>query len=86
MKQVRIGKLKAKLSEFLRAVRGGESIVVLNRNTAIAQILPIRDRLALRVRKPALGSPTPNKVAVPKLGELKLDVLEMLLEERESHR
>jgi prevent-host-death family protein len=86
MKQVRIGKFKARLSEFLRAVQGGESIVVLNRNTAIVQIVPIRDRLALRVRKPALGSPAPNKVAVPKLGKLKIDVLEVLFEEREGHR
>ena len=41
MKQVRIAELKAKLSEFLRTVQGGESIAVFDRNTAIAQIVPI---------------------------------------------
>jgi prevent-host-death family protein len=86
MKQVRIAELKAKLSEFLRAVQGGESIAVLDRNTAIAQIVPIRDRPGLRIRKPASGSPTPNKVALPKAMPVKIDVLELLLEERQSHR
>jgi prevent-host-death family protein len=86
MKQVRIAELKAKLSEYLRAVQGGESIAVLDRNTAIAQIVPIRDRQALRIRRPAVGSPTPNKVPLPKPAQLKVDILELLLEERQSHR
>jgi prevent-host-death family protein len=86
MKQVRIAELKAKLSEFLRAVRGGESIAVLDRNTAIAQIVPIRENPGLRIRKPASGSPAPNRVPLPKPMPLKIEVLELLLEERQSHR
>jgi antitoxin (DNA-binding transcriptional repressor) of toxin-antitoxin stability system len=86
MKQVRIAELKAKLSEFLRAVQGGESFAVLDRNTAIAQIVPLRERPGIRIRKPASGSPTPNKVPLPKPTQLKIDVLELLLEERQSHR
>jgi antitoxin (DNA-binding transcriptional repressor) of toxin-antitoxin stability system len=86
MKQVRIAELKAKLSEFLRAVQGGESLAVLDRNTAIAQIVPIRERPGLRIRKPASGSPAPNKVSLPKPLALKIDALELLLEERQIHR
>jgi prevent-host-death family protein len=86
MKQVRIAELKAKLSEFLRAVQGGESIVVLDRNTAIAQIVPIGERSGLRIRKPASGAPAPSKVPLPEAMPLKIDVLELLLEERQSHR
>ncbi len=86
MRQVRIAELKAKLSECLRAVQGGESIAVLDRNTAIAQIVPIREHPRLKVRKPASGSPAPNKVLLPKALTLKVDVLELLLEERQSHR
>jgi len=86
MRQVRIAELKSKLSEFLRVVQAGESIAVLDRNRAIAHIVPIRDRPGLRVRKPASGSPAPNKVPLPKAAQLKLDVLELLLEERQSHR
>jgi len=86
MRQVRIAELKAKLSEFLRAVQGGESIAVLDRNTAIAQIVPIGDRRGLKIRKPASGSLAPNKVSLPKPAQLNIDVLELLLEERQSHR
>ena len=86
MKQVRIAELKSKLSEFLRAVQRGESICVLDRNTAIAQIVPIRDRSGLRVRKPASSAPAPNKVPLPKPAKLKIDVVDLLLEERQSNR
>ena len=86
MKQVRIAELKSKLSEFLRAVQRGESLAVLDRNTAIAHIVPIRDQRGVRIRKPASGTPAPNKIPLPKTASLKLDVLELLLEERQSHR
>jgi prevent-host-death family protein len=86
MKQVRIAELKARLSEYLRAVRGGETIAVLDRDTPIAQLVPIRDRSALRVRKPSPGTPPPNRVRLPKPAKLNLDVVQLLLEERQGHR
>jgi prevent-host-death family protein len=86
MKQVRIAELKARLSEYLRAVRGGETIAVLDRDTPVAQLVPIRDRSALRVRKPAPGTPSPNRVRLPKPANLNLDVAQLLLEERQGHR
>jgi prevent-host-death family protein len=86
MKQVGIAELKARLSEFLRAVQGGESISVLDRNRPVAQIVPIRERPGLRIRKPATGSPKPNKVSLPKTSQLKIDVLDLLLEERQNQR
>jgi antitoxin (DNA-binding transcriptional repressor) of toxin-antitoxin stability system len=86
MKQVRIAELKSKLSEYLRAVRRGESLAVLDRDTAIAHIVPIREQLGLRIRKPAPGASSPNKVPLPKSATIKLDVLEALLEERQGHR
>ena len=86
MKQVGIAELKSKLSEFLRAVQRGESIAVLDRNRAVAHIVPIRDRPGLRIRKPAADSPKPNKVSLPKPTQHKVDVLELLLEERQNRR
>lgn len=83
---MRIAELKARLSEYLRAVRRGETIAVLDRETPVAQIIPVRERFALRVRKPALGTPTPNHVRLPKPAKLNVDVLQLLLEERQSHR
>ena len=86
MKQVRIAELKAKLSEYLRAVRRGETIAVLDRETPIAQIVPVRAASALRVRKPAPGTPPPNRVPLPKHAKLPIDVVQLLLEERQEYR
>jgi prevent-host-death family protein len=86
MRQVRIAELKARLSEYLRAVRRGETIVVLDRETPVAQIVPVRDRVALRIRKPAPGTPPPNRVPLPKPLKSTIDVVQLLLEERQSHR
>ena len=36
---VKIAELKARLSEYLRAVRCGETIAVLDRDTRVAEIL-----------------------------------------------
>ena len=86
MKQVRVAELKAKLSEYLRAVRRGETIAGLDRETPIAQIVPVRERSMLRVRKPAAGAPQPNRVPLPKAAKSKVDVVQLLLEERQGHR
>jgi prevent-host-death family protein len=85
MRQVRIAELKARLSEYLRAVRRGETIAVLDRETPVAQIVPVRERTALRVRKPAPGTPPPNRVALPKPLKSTIDVVQLLLEERQPH-
>jgi len=86
MKRVRIAELKSHLSEYLRAVRGGQTIAVLDRETPIAQIVPIRSRMALRIRTPPPGTPPPNRVALPRPLKLSLDVVDLLLEERQSYR
>jgi prevent-host-death family protein len=86
MRQVRIADLKARLSEHLRAVRRGETIAVLDRNTPIAQIAPLRERAALRVRTPAPDAPPPGRVRLPGPAKLGIDVVQLLLEERQGHR
>ena len=86
MRQVRIAELKARLSEYLRAVRRGETIAVLDRETLVAQIVPVGDRTTLRIRKPAPGTPPPNRVPLPKPLKSAIDVVELLLEERQPHR
>jgi prevent-host-death family protein len=86
MRQVRIADLKARLSEYLRAVRRGETIAVLDRDTPVAKIVPLRDGVALRIRKPARGAPRPNRVPLPKALKTNIDVVQLLLEERQPHR
>ena len=86
MKQVSIAELKAKLGEYLRAVRRGETITVLDRETPVAHIVPVRAPSALRVRKPAPGSPPLNRIPLPKPANLPIDVVKLLLEERQGQR
>src|SRR5436190_18527622 len=88
MKSVRIAELKFHLSEYLRAVRNGETITVLDRETPVAQIIPVpvRQRVTLRIRKRATGTPPPNRVKLPKPLKLDVDIVDVLLKERQSHR
>ena len=86
MKHVRIAELKARLSEYLRAVRRGETIAVLDRDTPVAHLVPIRGPATLHVRKPAPGAPPPNRVRRPKPANLKIDIVDLLLEERQGQR
>ena len=86
MKAVGIAELKARLSEYLRAVRRGETILVLDRDTPVAEIVPVRAASTLRIRKPAEGAPAPNRVPLPRASRSTIDVAQVLLETRQSHR
>ena len=86
MKQVRIAQLKSHLSEYLRVVRRGETISVLDRETPVARIVPAGARPSLRTRKPSPGVPPPNRVPLPKRLGIKIDVVELLLEDRQGRR
>jgi len=41
MKSANVSELKSRLSEYLRAVRGGETIEVRDRDTAVARLVPL---------------------------------------------
>ena len=82
MNEVTIAELTAKLAEILRAVQNGESFEVVDTNRVVARICPIREASGIRIRKPATGSLPPNKVPLPEFVPLKIDVLDLLLEER----
>ncbi len=86
MRQVRIADLKARLSEHLRAVRRGETIAVLDRETPIAHLVPVHDRKSLRIRRPAPTAPPLKRVPIPKAVKSNIDVVALLLEERQSSR
>ena len=54
MRSVKIGELRDHLSRYLAAARRGERVIVLDRNTPIARIVPVEPQVAgLRSRKPA---------------------------------
>lgn len=84
--EIRIAELKARLSEVLRQVRRGEDVVVLDRNEPIARLVPYRARGGLVVRHPAPGAPAPGKVPLPRPRKYRVDIVELLMNERQRHR
>ena len=86
MNGVRIADLKAHLSAHLREVRRGRTIVVLDRETPIARLVPYDGSPgALRVRHPR-GKARLRDVPLPPPLRLDLDIVELLLQDREGGR
>jgi prevent-host-death family protein len=86
MKTVGIAELKARLSEYLRGVRRGQEITVLDRDTPIARIVPYTDDGApLSVRRPAVAHAL-QAVKLPPPLKIRTDIVALLLEERQGER
>jgi prevent-host-death family protein len=51
MKSVGIADLRAHLSQHLRSVRRGRSLIVVHRGTPVAQIVPYTHQAPLEIRK-----------------------------------
>jgi prevent-host-death family protein len=86
MTQVRIAELKARLSEYLRYVRRGRSITVLDRDTPIARLVPYVEAELLRVRESRSRAGSIHNVGLPPPLPIDLDVVDLLLEERQGER
>jgi prevent-host-death family protein len=87
MTNVGVAQLKARLSEYLRRVREGAEVIVLDRKTPIARIVPVTgDMTPLSVRRPKRGAPPPGRVPLPRPLPLPVDVVALLLEERQGGR
>jgi len=83
---VRVAQLKAKLSEYLRLVRSGQTVTVFDRDTPIARIVPTDPKAGhLPSRKPK-GSVSFWRVPRPPPYRGKIDIVELLLEERQVDR
>lgn len=87
MKTVGIAELKARLSAHLREVRRGRSLVVLDRDTPIARLVPFTaDPGSLVVRRRLGRSSSLQRVPLPPPLRIGLDVVDILLEERQGER
>jgi prevent-host-death family protein len=87
MRAVRIAELKARLSQYLRLVRRGQTLTVLDRETPIARLVPIpAGEPGLSVRLPLETDPPLHRLRMPPPLRLRVDVVEVLLEERQGER
>lgn len=80
MKQVGIAEFKAHLSKYLRDAKAGEEIRITDRGVPVARLSPHTNN-GLRIQ-PAKGSLRDFK-ALPPPSNLKFDVVEDLLRDRE---
>ncbi len=87
MRAVRIAKLKARLSEYLRGVRRGHELTVLDREVPVARIVPYTNEATLlTIRHPLPDAPELRRVPLPPPLDLDVDVVALLLEERHGER
>jgi prevent-host-death family protein len=84
MKRVGIADLKAHLSGHLREVKRGEVLLVMERGTPVARIIPTADRSSGLAFRPAARPLAESRRIVGKLGPLEpsVDSLSLLLEDR----
>jgi prevent-host-death family protein len=84
MKQTNVSGLKAHLSEYLAAVRNGETVVVHDRRTPIARLVPLSENpeeLSItEPRRPLVGT---SKIKPPRLRR-RTDVIRLLRESRDQ--
>ncbi len=86
-RRTQISELKAKLSAYLQVVRKGGELIVMDRKTPVARIVPYDEPApALRIRMPKPGAPLPCDVPLPPpLPEIP-DLDRILREERTPDR
>lgn len=87
MSSVSIADLKARLSHYVRLARRGRTVTVTNRDIPVARLVPLEEkRDVLVVHRPEPGAPPPGRVKLPPPLKTRRDIVEVLLEERQSHR
>jgi prevent-host-death family protein len=80
--RVGVAELKARFSEYLRLVRRGSAVTVLDRDTPVARLVPMEARESLlQIRHSAEGSRV-GSVTLPPALALPEDIVELLKEER----
>ena len=99
MERVTIGKLRNQLSAYLRRVRAGETVLVMDRTQVVARLTPVSDKESTddriaRLTEAGLVTPPRDPKGREKTLRLlaggpprtKASVLRLLLEEREEGR
>jgi prevent-host-death family protein len=83
-RRVGVAELKARLSAYLRAARRGEAVIVYDRDTPVARLVPYEQgQTSLPVRK---ATTLLRSVELPAPLGRSVGVLEVLAEERQAGR
>ena len=81
MKSAKVSELKARLSSYLAEVRKGDTVVVLDRRTPIARLIPYENTQELKITEPT-RVPAKLRDLKPIRLRKKMDPLKFLREAR----
>lgn len=84
MTTVGIAELKARLSEYLRMVRKGHDLTVVDRDQPVARLVPYVTSGTLVVREPVSSYRTLGDVPLPPPAKLHIDAVALLLDDRRA--
>jgi prevent-host-death family protein len=80
-----VAEFKAKLSEYLRAVKKGHVLTIADRDQPIARVVPYAPLGGqLVVRDPLHNYRTLGDIPMPPPAKSKIDAVELLLEDRQA--
>jgi prevent-host-death family protein len=82
MTKAGVADLKARLSEYLRIVRRGDEVTVMDRDQPIARIVPFEQQSPMAVREPMTAYGKLGDLPLPPPASLTIDPVELLLAER----
>ena len=83
--KVKIAPLRARFSEYLRRVRRGEEIIVMDRDRPVARLVPIEAGPDELIVTPGAGTyARMGDMPLPDLVQLSEDPVRYLLEDREE--
>jgi prevent-host-death family protein len=82
MKKVGVAEFKAKLSEYLRAVRRGQDVTILDRGEPVARVVGVGRGSGLVVRERPSRTGRLADVPLPPPVKTSVDAVELLLEDR----
>jgi prevent-host-death family protein len=84
MPPLRVAEFKAKLSEYLRAVRQGRELTIYDRDRPIARVIPVSEQAPLVVREPVARYAALGEIQMPPPLQLDGDIVDHLLADRNS--
>jgi prevent-host-death family protein len=84
MKRANVSELKARLSSYLAAVRRGETVVVCDRQTPVARLVPYADEPDAVSLVPATRPTSDWRRIKPVRLKRPIDVVELLREDRDQ--
>jgi antitoxin (DNA-binding transcriptional repressor) of toxin-antitoxin stability system len=84
--RVGVAELKARLSAWLRLVRRGRTLTVMDRDTPVALLTPVSPTGGNLVIRAPRGELAIHEVPLPPPLKLRTDVVQLLLDDRQSER